>query len=251
MTTTNPRPEGTAALAAAAASGIGFFALGLITPQPEGPPPETATGDQVRDYLQANDAALRTQAVLTVVSITVLLTLAVALARLVRQRLPGSMLADLILGAGVLTCLTAWVSTASDSMTSMLWTTGRVDLASVDDDILRNWYALHSITHFFGDYTMVPTALVLGGFSAAALRARILPRWQALAGLLIATCAMLGTIGVALTFDALAALWFVGLFGWWLWTLTAGTTFALQARRLTRTPVPATSPLTGSTPSPH
>jgi hypothetical protein len=88
-----------AVLLAAAISGILYFVLAWARP-PDGPAVETATAAQIRVFLVENLTSLRLGAFVAVLAIPTVLVFTVSLARLVRIRMPGSVLADLITGGG-------------------------------------------------------------------------------------------------------------------------------------------------------
>jgi hypothetical protein len=77
-------------------------------------------------------------------------------------------------------------------------------------------------------------ALLVGAFSAAALRARFVARWVGWVGLAVAVSATPGTVGVALNSGILYGFWFGGLFGWVLWYPVVGVALALRARSARR-----------------
>ena len=84
-------------------------------------------------------------------------------------------------------------------------------------------------------------ATVMAAASIAILQSRFVARWLGWAGVVIAAGGVIGTIGVMAAVRGLADVWFVGLFGWWLWILAVaiGCTVRLrQGRR--RTVAPAT-----------
>ena len=66
------------------------------------------------------------------------------------------------------------------------------------------------------------------GVSASACR--VLPRWLGWAGMVFGAAAAVGTLGITLEVDVLYVLWFVGLFGFWLWTIPVTVVSVLRAR---------------------
>ena len=222
------------ALLAAAISGILYVLLGLVVP-PDGPPVETASAAQIREFLAEHQSARRLGALVGAVAIPTVLVFTVSLARLVRSRLPDSMLPELITGGGILIAVLHWVLAATASMTLVQVLDG-TDLATVDDMTLRGWYGLSNLTHFLFDLGMAAIALVMIAFSIAALRVRLIPRWVCWLGLAFGICGALGTVGVAVAWKPLAVLWFGGLYGWMLWTLMVGLVLGLRWRQVRRNP---------------
>jgi hypothetical protein len=221
-----------ALLLAAAISGILYFVLAWARP-PDGPAVETATAAQIRVFLVANLTALRLGAFVAVLAIPTVLVFTVSLSRLVRIRMPGSVLADLITGGGILVAILHWLVAAMASMTLVQVLDG-TDLATVDDETLQGWYGLTNLSHFLFDLGMAPVALVMVAASLAALRAALLPRWLGWLGLAFGAAGALGTAGVAIAWKPLALPWFGGLVGWVLWALLVGVTLGLRWRRTGR-----------------
>jgi hypothetical protein len=225
----DPRTGSRGALPAVAISGV-LYVMGAFIPQVDGPPVETATADQIRTFLTEHDGALRTLAVAAALAIPLVLVFTVSLARLIRGRSPGSPLADLVIGGGVLVALWHWIVIAGTSSTLVQALDG-TDLATVDDATLRSWYGLTNFTHFFADLGVPGMAVVVGATSIAALRTGLFARWLGWLGLIIAAGGIIGAVGVAVAWLPLADVWFVGLFGWFLWTLVVAVTCGLRLRR--------------------
>jgi hypothetical protein len=221
------------ALGTAAAAGLITFVVSLGTWVSDGAPRSgTATAAQIRSFLGAHETAVRIIGLSGALGIAAVLVFTAALARLVRQTRPGSPLADIIFGGGVLAAVEIWTVTSAHSLTVVV-----DDLAAVNDATLRGWYDLQKYAEFFGDIGVVPRSLVIGAFSLAALRAGLLPRWLSWLGLLIASAGLLGVVTFALPlWEPLAALWFTGLFGWWLWPLAIGVALSIRWIRTRRTP---------------
>jgi hypothetical protein len=219
-------------LLAGAISGIFYFVVAWARP-PDGPGVETATAAEIRAFLSENGTALRLGALVGALAIPTVLVFTVCVARLVRRRLPGSVLADLITAGGVLIAVLHWLVAATAGMTLVQALDG-TDLATVDDATLRSWYGLANLSHFLFDLGLAPVALVMVASSVAGLRAGFLPRWLSWLGLAFGTAGALGTAGVAIAWKPLALPWFGGLAGWVLWTLLVGVTLGLRWRRLRR-----------------
>jgi hypothetical protein len=225
-------PAERSALLVAAISGAIYF-LGAFVPQNDGPPVETAGADQIRSFLAAHDAGIRFGAAAGAIAIPLVLVFTTAVARLIRARVPGSQLADLVVGGGVLVALWHWVVIAGTSSTLVQRLDG-YDLKRVDDATLQGWYGLSNFTHLFADLGMAGIATVLGAASLAILRSGFVARWLGWFGIVLATGGLLGTIGVMAAWKPLAAVWFVGIFGWWLWILAVAIGCTVRLRRSRR-----------------
>ena len=219
-------------LLAAAISG-GLYFLGAFVPQVDGPPVETAGADQIRSFLAAHDSGLRVLAAAGALAIPLVLVFTTSLARLIRAQLPGSQLADLVVGGGVLVAVWHWVVIAGTS-TTLVQALDGYDLARVDDATLRGWYGLSNFTHLFADLGMAGIATVMAAASIAILRTHLVARWVGWLGVICAAGGLLGTLGIATAWVPLADIWFLGLFGWWLWILIVAVSCALRLRHARR-----------------
>jgi Domain of unknown function (DUF4386) len=225
-------PSDRATLLAAAISGL-LYVLLVFVPQVDGPPVETASADQIRSFLTEHDTGLRASATAGALGIALVLVFTVSLARLIRGQSIGSPLADLVVGGGVLVAVWHWLMVAGASMT-LVQTLDGTDLATVDDATLRSWYGMSNLTHFFGDLGMVAMATVMTATSIAVLRTGLFPRWQGWLGLILGIGGAVGTIGITIAWGPLANAWFVGIFGWFLWTLVLAVTCGLRLRPRSR-----------------
>ncbi len=226
-------------LQAITVSGL-LYAVGAFVPQIDGPPVESATAAQIRRFLAENDTALRILATIGALSIPLVLVFTVALARLIRDQLPGSALADLVVGGGVLVAIWHWLVIAGTSSTLVQSLDGTA-LTSVDDATLRGWYGFSNVIHTFADIGMCAMVVVMAATSLAALRSGLFARWLAMLGLVFAAGGLIGTIGITVAWQPLSFAWFVGIFGWWLWALAVAVTCGLRLRRAAAHRVPATA----------
>jgi hypothetical protein len=216
------------ALLAAAISGAVYFLIAFV-PQLDSPPVETATAAQIRSFLTEHDSGVRILATAGMLAMPLVLVFTVSLARLIRGRSPRSPLADLVVGGGVLVAVWHWLVVAGTS-TTLVQALDGTDLATVDDATLRGWYGLSNLTHIFADLGMVAIATVMAATSIAALRTRLFARWLGWLGLILATGGAIGTIGITTASSPLANIWFLGIFGWWLWALIVAVTCGLRLR---------------------
>jgi hypothetical protein len=229
-----------APLLAAAISGFVYF-LGAFVPQVDGPDVETATADQIRTFLAAHDSGIRVGAAAGAVAIPLVLVFTTSLARLIRARAPGSQLADLVVGGGILVAVWHWVVIAGNS-TTLVQRLDRYDLARVDDATLRGWYGLTNFTHIFADLGMCGIATVMAATSIAIVRTRFVARWLGWLGIVLAAGGAVGTIGVVTAVRPLSYVWFVGIFGWWLWILAVAVGCTVRLRRSRRASAVTTAP---------
>ncbi len=225
-------PSDRSALRAAAVSGL-LYVLLVFVPQVDGPPVETASADQIRSFLAENDTGLRASATAGALSIALVLVFTVSLARLIRRRSADSPLADLVVVGGALVALWHWLVVAGTSMT-LVQTLDGTDLAAVDNATLRSWYGLTNFTHLFADLGMVAMATVMAATSIAGLRAGLFPRWANWLGLIFASGGAVGTAGITSAWGPLSNVWFIGIFGWWVWSFILAVTCALRLRSSAR-----------------
>jgi hypothetical protein len=202
-----------------------------FAPQPaDGPDMATATAAQIRAWAQSQATALRIGALSGLFGLAVLLIITAALTRVIRDALPKSLLADLFAGAGYLLAVSLFLTDTAGAVPAVLPDLVGADLATVDDDVLRGWYDIAGFTHLLGDFQMAFIALLIGAFSVAALRTRVVPRWVGWLGVAITVAAALGTAGVTTNSGTLYGFWFGGIFGWLLWYALVGITLGLRTR---------------------
>jgi hypothetical protein len=235
MTTLDTRTTSTTRGAAitAAVTGSLVIVLSLLQP-PDGPATATATAAQLRTYAVDQATAVRTGALGGVISVVVLLVFTAALAQVARVAPGGSMMADLGSAAGYLLALCLLLSTVAGAVPAILPGLVGSSPAAADDAILRGWWATAGVIHLLGDFQMALIATVIGAFSIAAGRGRLLPRWLVWAGYALTAAAALGTVGVTTGVGALYGFWFGGMFGWVLWMPVVGITLGLRERAAAR-----------------
>jgi hypothetical protein len=223
-----PAP-GRGALAATGFAGLVFWITGLFS-FPDGPPMATATAQQVRDHVTAQGTAMQVSALAGMVSLAAALVFVAALVRQVRDRLPASLLAEVVLASGLLVITYQWLVITAEALPRLLPNLIDSDLASVDDATLQGWYGMTSFTHFLGDLAVVPMIVLMGTYSLAARRGGLLPRWLTWAGLGLAGAGVLGIVGILAEVDVLYPFWFAALFGYFLWTLAVSVTCLVRLR---------------------
>lgn len=82
-----------------------------------------------------------------------------------------------------------------------------------------------------GDLAMVPMVMLVGAFSLAARRGRLLPRWLAVVGLVIAVAGALGMVGIVGEVADLYPCWIGAAIGYFLWILAVSVTCLHRLRR--------------------
>jgi hypothetical protein len=242
-TSTSVVPEPTAAvlsprdratlLVVAVAAAVAFVA-GFFFPPPDGPRVGQASAAEVRSWVEANSVALHAAATGLVLAAVGFLVVAAGVSALVRRHLPGSMLSELLVGGTVVVAVLLVLDTAAQTMGLLLPGLVDTDLAEVSDPVVVTWLAVGGFTHFLGDLQMAFIAVVLASGSLAAHRLGLVNRWLCYAGLGLAGCAVLGTLGITLSVDALYPLWFAGIYGFYLSLLVLAASALLSWRRVGR-----------------
>ncbi len=227
---------GSGALATAGLAGLAYWATGFVT-FPDGPTMATASAQQVRDHVARSGGAIQVAAIAGMVGLAAALIFFAALVRQVRDRLPGSLLAEVVLGAGVLIVAYQWLMVTAEAVPRLLPNLlDSVSLGAVNDRTVQGWYGLAGFTHFMGDLAMVPMIMVMAAFSLAARRGRLLPRWLIWVGLAIVASGAAGMVGILGEVAALYPFWFGGLFGYYPWILAVSVTSLVRLRRSRHVP---------------
>ena len=223
--------QGRGALAAGGLAGLAYWFAGWA-PFPDGPQVTTASAQQIRDHITTTGNSIQVAALAGMVGVAAAVVFVAALVRQIRDRLPESMLAEVVFGAGILFIAYQWLVVTAEALLRLVpKLLDSVALAAVDDQTMRGWYALIGFTHFMGDLAVVPTVMLLTAFSLAARRGRLLPGWLVWVGLAIAAAGLVGMVGILGEVDALYPFWFVGLIGYFMWTLAVSITFLVRLRR--------------------
>ena len=191
----------------------------------------------MRDPVAKTGGAAQVAAMAGMVGLEAALLFFAALVRQVRDRLPGSLLAEVVLGAGVLIVAYQWLMVTAEALPRLLPNLlDSVSLGAVNDRTVQGWYDLAGFTHFMGDLAMVPMIMVVGAFSLAAKRGRLLPRWLVWVSLAIVASGAIGMVGIIGEVRALYPFWFGALFGYFLWILAVSVTSVVRLRRSRHVP---------------
>jgi hypothetical protein len=222
---------GRGALAAAGVTGLIYFVAGWVT-FPDGPTMGTASADEIRAHISTSGAAIQVAMGAGVIALAASMVFAPALVRQVRDRLPGSILADVVLFAGLLVIAYQSLVLAAEGLLRFL--PKLLDgVAAANDVMVQSWYGLGGFTHLLGDLAMVPMVMLIGGFSLAARRGRLLPSWLVWVGAVIVAAGTLGMIGIVGDVEALYPCWIAAAISYFLWILAASITFLTRLRRPT------------------
>ncbi|MET8911348.1 hypothetical protein [Micromonospora sp. NPDC004551] len=220
-----PQAPARAGLGVAAGASLALFALMFGTWTPESPEVGRTDAAGIRAWAADAASTLQLNAFAGVLSVVALLVLTAALANLVRQAVPNSVLGGItLLGGGLLAAINTLVTGFT-----LLWVLP--DLATLDDATVQTWYATAHVGQMLGEVAVVAQSLLMGAFSLAALRGRIVARWLCWLGIVLAVTGLSSVAGVVVPSPVFQTTWLVGLYGWVLWPLLASITFAVRLRR--------------------
>lgn len=232
-------PDGTAAvgrgaLAAAGVAGLTYLVAGWVT-FPDGPTMGTASADEIRAHISASAGPIQGATAAGVIALSAAIVFVPALVRQVRDRLPGSLLADVVLCSGLLVLAYQSLALTAEGLLRFLPNLlDGVDLAASNDPMVQTWYSLGGFTHFLGDLAIVPMVMLVGAFSLAARRGGLLPRWLVWVGPVIVAAGALGMVGIVGEVEALYPFWIGAAFGYFLWILATSVTFLIRLRSRSR-----------------
>ena len=137
---------------------------------------------------------------------------------------------DLTLLTGGLTAVWMMIATAVDM----------VPLVAADDDGSLGHYpgstlqALDFTTRLsetIGDVATGPRGLLLVAVALLTLRTRMLPRWTGWFAMFVGGASLVGVLSATWPVAPFVVAWFVGLFGFLLWTLVVTVTCGIRAVR--------------------
>ena len=167
------------------ALGVSALVLALLSlgPQPDGPDVESASAQQIRDFLAGHGADLRLHALLTAALVPTVLVFAASLAHWPSA---GSWVSGgVALAAGAVVVVPPLLDAAVTGMTLVQALDG-TPLATVPDTTILTWYAMTNGTHFLGDLWIAPITTMIAAGSLAILSSRALPRWVGFLGIVVA-----------------------------------------------------------------
>ena len=213
----------------AGTAGLVFFAASLFDTAAD--PPEGATPASLRRWYETHLGEIGLSVTAGAVSLAALLVLVTALVVLLREQ---RLYAVLAAGAGLLTAVWIWMTAAVAMIPIGMADDRRLD--GVSDTAVLTIDQFSRLGETVGDLGAVPRGLFLLAVSLAGLRTRVLPRWLAWFGLLIAAASLICVAGPAWWITPFGVAAMIGLFGYLLWTGLAGVTLIVRASRM-RTPV--------------
>ncbi len=208
------------------------FVAGFFFPPPDSPRVGQASAADVRGWAAAHSGSLHAAATGLVLAAVGFVVVSAGLSALVRRRLDGSMLAELLVGSAAVVAVLLVLDTAAQTMSLILPGLLDTTLVDVSDPVVVAWLAIGGFTHFLGDLQMAFIAVLLASGSLATLRLHLVHRWLCYVGLGLASCAALGTFGITLSVRVLYPLWFVGIYGFYLSLLVLAVSAALAWRRM-------------------
>jgi hypothetical protein len=215
-------------LGLSALTGLLLFVVSLGTFAPES---SLAAGDataaEIRRFAADNAGILKLNMAAALIGIVVFVVFIAALARVVRDMRPHSVVPDILVLCGAVIAVHNALNTAVKTIFAFPH-----EVASVSDSTIVAWYDLDGVVQWFGAMVRVaPCMVVIAIFSAFALRTRLMARWVCWAGLTVAAGGLATAVDVN---DVLGPVGLVPLFGWWLWPLAVGGALGvrwLKARR--------------------
>jgi hypothetical protein len=225
----DPSAPGRVGAALAAGGGLVVALAGLAAGPEE--LDEGVPGAAVRRYYETNQDAIGWLVVAESVSFAAMILFVVGLRSLARgtgerARVP----ADLILVSGTLTAVWIWVQGSLD-LVPVVMLDDDGTLSPYDDQTLLALDLVARIGETMGDLATVPRGLLVLGVSLLALRSRLLPRWLAWFGLVIAAASLASIVGVGTGLTPFLVAFFVGLFGFPLWLLGVAVVLGVRALR--------------------
>jgi hypothetical protein len=227
------------AMLVAAGSGLAGVLAGLVAGPEE--LDEGVSGGAVRRYYEANQDAIGWLVVAESVSFAAMVLFVVALrASLPRSGDRSRMLPDLLVVSGALTAVWIWVQGSLD-LVPLVMLDDDGTLAPYDNQTLLTLDLVLRLGETMGDLATVPRGLLVLAVSVLALQSRLLPRWLAWFGLVVAAASLVSVVGVGTGAVPFLVAFFVGLFGFPLWLLAVAVVLGVRAVRARRaaTPVPA------------
>jgi hypothetical protein len=206
--------------------------LALFLEGPE-PPDDGASAAEVRSFWEGAIDGRALQAMGELLAVVGIIGLTVGLRSLARRHRGDPLLLDLSLLSGALVAVWMFAQSAVD-MVPVVAADDEGTLDHYPDATLLAMDFVARLGETFGDVATAPRGLFLLAVSLLALQTRMLPRWLAWFGLVVAAASLVAVLAVAVPSAALAVVWFVGLFGFLLWTLVLGVTGLVKGGRRPR-----------------
>ncbi|MEV6489380.1 hypothetical protein AB0M20_12235 [Actinoplanes sp. NPDC051633] len=218
----------TATLLAGAAA-LTVVAAGLFDTAAD--PPDGATAEVLRRWYETNLDTIGLSVTSAAIELGAVIVFVTALVHLMgRHTFP----ATLTVASGTLVAVWIWLH-GSTAMLPIVLADDRRQLDGVSDATILTLGQFGSLGETIGDLSAVPRGLFLLAVSAAALSGRLLPRWIAWFGVVIAAASLVCVIGPAWWIAPFGIAAMIGLFGFLVWTALAGVTLTVRGLR-TRVP---------------
>jgi len=137
---------------------------------------------------------------------------------------------DLMTVSGTLVAVWFWVSGAVGSVV-LVMANDSGKLSEYDDQAIAHLDLFSRLSETFGDLAMAMVGLFVASVSYAAVRTRFMPRWIGHVGLVVAVGCAVSLLGAAWMNPVFTTGFFVGLFGFFLWTLMTAAALCVRAVR--------------------
>ena len=212
-------PPSRTTLGRTALTGLLLFLVSLGSMTPEGTPsPGDATAAQIRAYAADNDAIIRLNLLTALVSVGLFAFFVVGLAQLVGQARKDSPVPGVILLCGAVATAQTLFLVAASSIFAFPH-----EVEGLADSDIVNLFTLTAVTEWFASRTLASVCMLLvGAFSYAALRSRIVARWVCWFGFAVAAVAAVMVADIGLPGEVPSGTFLFVIFGWWLWPLAIG-----------------------------
>jgi hypothetical protein len=188
-----------------------------------------ATGAELRRHYEDNLGGYELAVFGGMLGFVALILLVVGLRALLRSRQASSRLLDLVAVSGTLTAAWMWMN-AAILLIPVVAADDDGKLSDYSDDTLLSLDFVLRLGETFGDGSTAPRGLLVLGVSAAALASGLFPRWTGYLGTFVGLASLVGIAGLAWG-GPLVVAWFVGLFGFLLWTLVIALVCLVRAVR--------------------
>ena len=202
-----------------AVTGLLMFLVSLGTMTPEDTPsPGDATADQIRAFVADNATTIRLNTLTALVCVGLFTFFAVGLAQLVGQARKDSPVPGVILICGAVATVQTLLLVAASAIFAFPH-----EVEGLADTDIVNLFTLTAVTEWFAGLTLACSCMILvGAFSYAALRSRIVARWVSWVGLALAAGGAAKVAELAVPSALPDGTFLFVIFGWWLWPLAIG-----------------------------
>ncbi|PZG20421.1 hypothetical protein C1J01_09375 [Nonomuraea aridisoli] len=206
------------ALGVASGAALALFVVMFGTWAPMSPDVGAADAAAVRAWVSESAATLRLNAFAGVLALVALIVLTGALSRLAGA---SALREAVLLGGGLLVAINAVVTRHT-----LLWVLS--DVTALDDAVVSTWYSLSWLGQMLGELSVAAQSVLMGAFSIAALRAKVIGRWLGWLGIVLAATGLVSVGGLLAPSPFFDTAWPAGLYGWTLWLPVAGVALGLR-----------------------